>query len=79
MYVVAEYTCLEVSTLRIDLDDVKYITETSLTIRGSRRRTTVPREVTEHLDLSDGSKLRWVIMEDGRVFLDRAGRPDRRD
>ena len=35
--------------MRVDLDDVYFITETTVTIRGSRRRTTVPKEIVERL------------------------------
>ena len=55
--------------MQVDLDDVVHISETSLTIRGSRRRTTVPVEVVEYLSLKDGDKVRWILMTDGTVKL----------
>lgn len=61
--------------MKIELDSVEYITETSLTIRGSRRRTTVPKEIVEKLELKDGDHLRWVLLYDGSVQLMKAKRP----
>ncbi|MGA1873012.1 MAG: AbrB/MazE/SpoVT family DNA-binding domain-containing protein [Thermoplasmatota archaeon] len=53
----------------IDIDKVRYITETSLTIRGTRRRTTVPKTIVERLDLRNGSKVRWILFKDGTILL----------
>lgn len=55
--------------MKIELDDVYYVTETKLTIRGSRRRTTIPKQVVDRLSLSDSDRLRWVLLCDGRVLL----------
>jgi antitoxin component of MazEF toxin-antitoxin module len=55
--------------LEIDIDNVRYITETSLTIRGTRRRTTVPKTLVEKLGLKDGSKIRWILFRDGTVLI----------
>lgn len=55
--------------MKIDLDDVKCIKETAITIRGSRRRMTVPSELVELLKLKDGDKLRWVILKDGTISI----------
>ncbi|MFH1100769.1 MAG: AbrB/MazE/SpoVT family DNA-binding domain-containing protein [Methanobacteriota archaeon] len=55
--------------MKIDLDAVKCVKETAITIRGSRRRITVPSEVVEILHLSNGSKLRWVVLKDGTITL----------
>jgi bifunctional DNA-binding transcriptional regulator/antitoxin component of YhaV-PrlF toxin-antitoxin module len=55
--------------MKIELDSVKCIKETALTIRGSRRRITVPSEVVEILKLKDGDKLRWVVMNDRTISL----------
>ena len=51
------------------MDDVVHISETSLTIRGSRRRTTVPVEVVEFMNLKDGDKIRWILMKDGTITI----------
>jgi len=55
--------------MQINLDDVEYVTETSLTIRGTRRRTTVPKEIVDHFSLEDGDRVRWVLFKDGRLIL----------
>jgi bifunctional DNA-binding transcriptional regulator/antitoxin component of YhaV-PrlF toxin-antitoxin module len=55
--------------MKIDLDDVKCIKETAITIRGSRRRITVPSEVVEILKLKDGDKLRWIVLKDGIIDI----------
>jgi len=55
--------------MKIELDDVRCIKETAITIRGSRRRITVPSEVVELLKLKNGDKLRWVVLNDGIVTI----------
>ena len=55
--------------MQINLDEVEFITETSLTIRGARRRTTVPKEIVEHFKLGDGDKMRWILFRDNTLLL----------
>lgn len=55
--------------MKIDLDQVKCIKETAITIRGSRRRITVPSEVVDLLKLRDGDKLRWVVLSDRTISI----------
>jgi len=55
--------------MKVDLEDVRCITDTALTIRGSRRRITVPFEVVEILKLKNGDKLRWIVFKDGNVQI----------
>jgi len=55
--------------MKIDLDEVKCIKETAITIRGSRRRITVPSEVVELLKIKDGDKLRWVVLKDSTISI----------
>lgn len=55
--------------MQINLDEVEYLTETTITIRGTRRRTTVPKEVAEHFGLKDGDRLRWILFKDDRLIL----------
>ncbi len=55
--------------MKIDLEAVKCIKETSITIRGSRRRITVPSEVVDLLKLKDGDKLKWVVLTDRTITL----------
>ena len=55
--------------MKVELEDVKCITDTGLTIRGSRRRITVPSEVIEILNLKNGDKLRWIVFKNGHIQL----------
>ena len=58
-----------VFSMKIELEDVKCITDTALTIRGSRRRITVPSEVVEVLKLKNGDKLRWIVFSNGDIQI----------
>ena len=53
--------------MKVELEDVRCITDTALTIRGSRRRITVPSELVEILGLKNGDKLRWIVFNDGTI------------
>ncbi|HVQ01834.1 MAG TPA: AbrB/MazE/SpoVT family DNA-binding domain-containing protein [Candidatus Thermoplasmatota archaeon] len=55
--------------MKIDLEQVKCIKETAITIRGSRRRITVPSEVVDLLKLKDGDKLRWVVLNNRTISI----------
>ena len=55
--------------MKIDIDTVKCVKETAITIRGSRRRITVPSEVVELFQLTNGDKLRWIVLKDGTITL----------
>jgi len=55
--------------MKIDIDTVKCVKETAITIRGSRRRITVPSEVVEIFQLKNGDKLRWIVLKDGTITL----------
>ena len=55
--------------MKVDLDEVGCITDTAITIRGSRRRITVPYEVVDILDLKDGDKLRWIVFKNKDIHL----------
>jgi AbrB family looped-hinge helix DNA binding protein len=55
--------------MKIDLDTVKCIKETAITIRGSRRRITVPSDVVELLELKDGDRLKWIVLNDRTITL----------
>jgi AbrB family looped-hinge helix DNA binding protein len=55
--------------MKIELDQVKCIKETAITIRGSRRRITVPSEVVDLLKLKDGDKLKWIVLNDRTITL----------
>jgi len=55
--------------MMVNLDEVEYLTETSLTIRRARRRTTVPKEIVDHFGLEDGDRFVWILFKDGNVKL----------
>ena len=53
----------------VKLEDIRYATETTITIRGSRRRTTVPKEIVDHFELRDGDRFIWILLNDGQLIL----------
>lgn len=55
--------------MKVDLDEIRCVTDTSITIRGSRRRMTVPSEVVDILNLEDGDKLRWIVFKNGVIHI----------
>jgi len=55
--------------MKVDLEEIRCVTDTAITIRGSRRRITVPSEVVEILKLEDGDKLRWVVFKNGEIHI----------
>ena len=55
--------------MKVDMDEVVYITETKLTIRGTRRRTTTPKPIVDALDLKNGDKVRWILFKDGSIII----------
>ena len=57
----------------IKLGDIKFVNDTTITIRGYRRRTTVPKQILEHLNLKDGDAIRWIIMKNGTVLVMKGG------
>ncbi len=65
-----------VINLKVDLNDVEYISETSLTIRGTRRRTTVPKVIVDKLKLKNGDKIRWVFFKDDSISITKVTRRD---
>ncbi len=57
--------------MQIDLNDVSYIGETAVTIRKSRRRITIPKEIVDYLHIADGDRIRWVLFNDGKLCISR--------
>ncbi len=55
--------------MKFELDDIVHVQETALTVRGSRRRTTVPGEILEFFKLKDGDRIRWVLLRDGTLIV----------
>lgn len=55
--------------MKVELNDILCITETAMTIKGSRRRITVPSEIVDLLELSNGDKLRWIVFKNGHIHI----------
>jgi hypothetical protein len=55
--------------LKVDMEEVYFISETGMTIRGSRRRTTVPKRIVDQLHLANGDKIRWILFRDGSILI----------
>jgi len=51
------------------MKDIIIIEESSVTVRGYRHRTTIPRRVFQFLKLRDKDKLRWIVLKDGTVIV----------
>jgi len=60
--------------MKVDMNDVEYVTETAVTIRGTRRRTTVPKVIVDKLAIKDKDKLRWMVFKDGTILIIKVGR-----
>jgi len=41
----------------------------SVTVRGYRHRTTIPRGIFKKLGLKDKDRLKWIHMKDGRLII----------
>lgn len=63
-----------VAKMKVDMNDVEYVTETTLTIRGTRRRTTVPKVIVDKLELTNGDKIRWLLFRDGTILITKVNR-----
>lgn len=55
--------------MKVDMNNVEYVTETAATIRGTRRRTTIPKVIVDKLAIKDKDKLRWILFNDGTVLI----------
>ena len=55
--------------MKVDMNNMEYVTETAVTIRGTRRRTTVPKVIVDKLAIKDKDKLRWVLFKDGTLLI----------
>ena len=55
--------------MKVELDDITSISETGVTIRGTRRRTTVPKVIVDRLSLKNADRLRWCLFNDGRIII----------
>ncbi|RLI98653.1 MAG: AbrB/MazE/SpoVT family DNA-binding domain-containing protein [Candidatus Aenigmatarchaeota archaeon] len=57
--------------MEIKFKDIDCMDESSVTIRKYRRRTTVPSKVFDKLKLRDKDKLKWIVLKDGRVIVEK--------
>jgi hypothetical protein len=53
----------------LDTDNIVAIENTHITVRGYRRRTTIPSGIFRFLDLKDGDVIRWIATKDGTVLI----------
>jgi bifunctional DNA-binding transcriptional regulator/antitoxin component of YhaV-PrlF toxin-antitoxin module len=66
---------------KLSMEDVVCVEETAITVRGYRRRTTVPSKIFKFMQLGEGDSLRWIATRDGAVFvtkIERAKTKERR-
>ncbi|MEA2054255.1 MAG: hypothetical protein U9O96_03945 [Candidatus Thermoplasmatota archaeon] len=61
--------------MKIELDDVVCLQDTAITIKGARRRITVPIEIVKLMGLRDRDKIRWLALKDGTVLLEKVNLP----
>lgn len=54
---------------KIDTDEIIAIEDTHITVRGYRRRTTIPAGIFRFLELGDGDVIRWIATKDGTVYV----------
>ena len=54
---------------KIDTDDIIAMEDTHITVRGYRRRTTIPSGIFRFLELKDGDVIRWIATKDGTVYV----------
>ena len=54
---------------KIDTDEIVAMEDTHITVRGYRRRTTIPSGIFRFLELSDGDVIRWIATKDGTVYV----------
>ncbi len=60
--------------MKVDMNDVVCVTETAVTIRGTRRRTTIPKVIVDKLGIRDKDRLRWMLFRDGTVVITKVNR-----
>jgi len=54
---------------KVELDDVVHVEDTHITVRGYRRRTTIPSGVFKFMELKNGDVIRWVATKNGIVYV----------
>jgi bifunctional DNA-binding transcriptional regulator/antitoxin component of YhaV-PrlF toxin-antitoxin module len=64
------------SVENINSDDIRYIEETTVTVRSYRHRTTVPSKIFKYLELKQGDSLRWIALKNGTIFIKKVMSPE---
>ena len=59
---------------QIDTDDIVAMEDTHITVRGYRRRTTIPSGIFRFMELKDGDVIRWIASKKGEVFVSKLER-----
>ncbi len=54
---------------KMDTDEIVCMEDTHITVRGYRRRTTIPSGIFKFMDLKDGDVIRWIATKDGSVVI----------
>jgi hypothetical protein len=54
---------------KIDTDEIVAMEDTRITVRGYRRRTTIPSGIFRFLKLKDGDIIRWIAIKDGTISV----------
>ena len=54
---------------KLNSDDIVAMEDTHITVRGYRRRTTIPSGIFRFLELGDGDVIRWIATKDGTVYV----------
>ena len=57
--------------MKIKFSEVVCMDESSITVRKYRRRTTVPSKIFDHLELNDKDRLRWILLKDGSIIVEK--------
>lgn len=55
----------------VDTDEIIAMEDTHITVRGYRRRTTIPSGIFRFLELKDGDVIRWIATREGTVYVSR--------
>ena len=59
---------------QINTDEIVAMEETHITVRGYRRRTTIPSGIFRFMELEDGDAIRWIATKDGVVYVSKLGK-----
>jgi len=60
--------------VRIGIKSVRSISESGVTAKTYRHRTTIPADVFRTLELKDKDRLKWILLKDGTVIVEKVRR-----